>query len=264
MLTREQLSLDYAQIAQVIECVEVDSLSTEPLDLTGLAVNVGLSEVMLAALIRRWADCCPERFGELITRAYRQRLLGGAESVWGGSELHLVEFAAADIAIRDRLNIEYGIADCPFGRCLVGFAESGLCYLEFVDDGEEAAVARLRARWPEASLHADVAQAVGLVDEIFAGERFSLPLLVRGTDFQLQVWRALLELPAGAVVDYAGLARRVGRPQAARAVGAAVGANPIAWLIPCHRVLRSDGRLGGYHWGVTRKAACLLREQVGI
>lgn len=140
----------------------------------------------------------------------------------------------------------------------------GVCYLEFTDDDLEQALARLQARWPGAELVASEGQTAQTADGIFHRSQVggsSLHLLVRGTNFQVQVWNALMRIPQGHLMDYAGVARWIGNPAATRAVGTAIGANPIAWLIPCHRVLRGDGSLGGYRWGTTRKSACLLYEQ---
>jgi AraC family transcriptional regulator, regulatory protein of adaptative response / methylated-DNA-[protein]-cysteine methyltransferase len=152
------------------------------------------------------------------------------------------------------VSIRYGVADSPFGTAFVAETPRGLCRLAFLDTGGAAREAHdLAATWSRAELQRDDARAASLIATIWGQQRANLPLAVSGTNFQVQVWRALLELAPGATVTYSALARLLGKPDGARAVGNAVGANPIAWIIPCHRVLRAGGALGGYRWGVARK-----------
>ena len=145
-------------------------------------------------------------------------------------------------------------ADTPFGSAFLAETPRGLCRLAFIEPGAERQELRqLREQFAKANLVRDDARAEELVRVIWGQGRDSLPLAVCGTNFQVQVWRALLELAPGATVTYSALARQLGKPEGARAVGNAVGANPIAWVIPCHRVLRAGGKLGGYRWGAARK-----------
>lgn len=159
------------------------------------------------------------------------------------------------------LRIAYGFVATPLGRALAGVSGGCICYLAFAPFGRDAEwLADLAVRWLGASL-TEQAKSVGpVIEEAFAPKGAIGPpqkLLVRGTTFQLEVWRVLLRMPPGEVQSYAEVARSIGRPKAARAVGSAIGANPIAWLIPCHRVIRSDGQLGGYRWGEAMKRTCL-------
>jgi AraC family transcriptional regulator of adaptative response/methylated-DNA-[protein]-cysteine methyltransferase len=175
------------------------------------------------------------------------------------------------------LRIEFGVAPSPFGLMLSGRTTRGVCYLGFVADGSRNLAAReLRQQWPKARLRWNPASAVELADLLWPagapvalrnsarrdGRAAPLRVQVHASSFQLKVWQALLALDAGERVGYAALGARVQKPGAARAVGGAVGANPVAWLIPCHRVLRTGGALGGYHWGVDRKRAMLAWEQL--
>jgi AraC family transcriptional regulator of adaptative response/methylated-DNA-[protein]-cysteine methyltransferase len=168
------------------------------------------------------------------------------------------------------LRIEWGMADSPFGHSSVGWNARGICHLAFHDDelydGElKTAPAELRENWPGATLHRDDRASQAQANIIFhceARPAAGLKAFVRGTPFQLQVWRALLRVPEGSVASYRAIARAVGAPKAARAVGAACGANPIAYLIPCHRVIRETGVVQGYRWGTIRKQALLARESV--
>ena len=163
------------------------------------------------------------------------------------------------------LQLHYGFHTTPFGICLVALSERGICELWFVDEaGKSAAVETLRRQWGGARLSVDPAATGEAAARVFdrpwrVGEgRF--PLFLRGTNFQLKVWQALLQIPDGAVVSYGTLAGYLGVPTAARAVGSAVAKNPISYLIPCHRVLRGSGEVGGYRWDTVRKKAMLARE----
>ena len=158
------------------------------------------------------------------------------------------------------LGIDYGFHDSPFGLALVMATEKGVCGLAFADEGEEKIVlADMQARWPNATYRENAARTVAIARRIV--ERTgAIPLHLMGTPWQTKVWQALLAIPEGGFASYRGIAEKVGAGRAARAVGAAVGRNPIAWLIPCHRVLASSGALTGYHWGLARKRAMLAVE----
>ncbi len=157
--------------------------------------------------------------------------------------------------------ISAGFAESPFGKCLVGESPRGICHLSFVEAKHEKETwATLRANWPQAQLHRDDSTAVQLAGRIFErpGRSHSRPALrayVQGTAFQVRVWRALLRIPPGFLVSYGRVAAALDKPSAARAVGTAVGKNPLAYLIPCHRVIRETGVIGNYRWGPTRKQA---------
>lgn len=170
--------------------------------------------------------------------------------------------------------IRYGVSSTPLGECVIAATPHGICRMEFVVNRKTSelrvAQAALAAGWPTATLVEDREAMAALAEQAFAGfhppgqsntARFKPPPLhVRGTNFQVNIWRALLEVPAGKTTTYGALAAAAGFPGAFRATGRAVGANPVAWLIPCHRVLQSDGSLGGYRWGKTRKAGALMLE----
>jgi len=162
--------------------------------------------------------------------------------------------------------LRFGEGATPFGRAAVGWTARGICRMGFVDGDGDGFSARLRREWPRADIIRDDAGARGLLARAFApGARVDAPLAlgVRGTAFQIAVWRALLEIPAGSVVTYAEVAARAGHPGSARAAGTAIGDNPVAWLIPCHRVIRGSGVLGGYRWGLERKMGMLAGEIAG-
>jgi AraC family transcriptional regulator of adaptative response/methylated-DNA-[protein]-cysteine methyltransferase len=172
--------------------------------------------------------------------------------------------------------IKGGYAETPFGRSLIAECPRGLCHLVFVESGEDSAAwNELQARWPNARLERDDNRADALCEEVFGleGPRLRCPrmqsvisagtlnLYVNGTAFQTRVWQALLQIPAGSLVSYGRLAALTGNPKASQAVGTAIGNNPIAFVIPCHRVIRETGAIGGYRWGVPRKKAMWVWER---
>lgn len=162
----------------------------------------------------------------------------------------------------------FGIATSPFGSCLVADSPQGICFLSFFEPGGEIpAVEELRSLWPGAAIFSDDTRAAQQIGEIFSpadAEKPSIPVCVHGTDFQLRVWRALLAIPFGTTTTYAQIAANAGNPRACRAAGSAVGANPVSFLIPCHRVIRSDGTSGQYRWGSSRKKIMLDWEKAAL
>lgn len=166
------------------------------------------------------------------------------------------------------LTLRYGFHPTPFGECLIALTPRGICHLAFVGPvTRREALARLEHDWPLAPLHPDQNATRAAAAKAFPPPRGKVPALslhVKGTNFQLKVWRALLEIPAGEVTTYGALATKVGNPKASRAVGTAVGSNPVSYLIPCHRVIRASGELGGYAWGPDRKRVMLARETQSV
>ncbi|MDW8125995.1 MAG: methylated-DNA--[protein]-cysteine S-methyltransferase [Geminicoccaceae bacterium] len=166
-------------------------------------------------------------------------------------------------AIGADLRLRFGLHPTPFGTALFVASPRGLCRLAFADTGGAAeALARARAEWPLSPLLEDADATADLARRAFAGPAIErgIPLLLKGTPFDLRVWRALLAIPEGEVRSYGAIAAAIGAPGASRAVGRACGRNPIGWLVPCHRVIRADGGLGGYGWGLERKRAMLAYE----
>jgi AraC family transcriptional regulator of adaptative response/methylated-DNA-[protein]-cysteine methyltransferase len=268
---------DYTRIAKAIDFVRREAHRQPALAEVARAVH--LSEFHLQRLFTRWAGLSPKRFVQLLTLNHAKQQLARSANVLsaslesglsGSGRLHdlFINLEAVTPGEYKRggagLTLQYGFHPTPFGPCLLATTRRGICFLEFSSgESQQEMIARLTRAWPGSRLESAPAETGILVRQIFApnpSRKDSLSLLVRGTNFQTRIWRALLNIPRGHVVSYARLAEWIGRPGASRAVGSAVGANPIAWLIPCHRVLRSDGQLGGYHWGTTRKAACLAWE----
>lgn len=181
--------------------------------------------------------------------------------------LQLHSFVRDDINARNSgRQINYSIASSEFGRFFLASTELGICQLEFIEDDDiSKAMSRLEQIWPCAKVANQAPQQLTIIESIFNGQQPSekhLSLHVMGTEFQLQVWQALLGIASGCVSTYTDIANSVGRAQATRAVGTAIGANPIAFFIPCHRVIRKDGTLSGYRWGIKRKQAILNWEKL--
>ena len=160
------------------------------------------------------------------------------------------------------MTIDFGVGQCLFGRALVAWNERGINFLGFCNEVDARATeAEFRRRWPNAHYRSDPAGAQSWLDRVFENAHANpLPVWLRGSPFQLKVWEALLAIPEGANVSYGQIARAIGKPGASRAVGNVVGDNPVAWLIPCHRVIRKVGAVGGYRWGATTKRAMLGYE----
>jgi AraC family transcriptional regulator of adaptative response/methylated-DNA-[protein]-cysteine methyltransferase len=248
-------------------------------DLGELARVAGLSVFHFSREFRRWAGLPPARYLRTLSLSAAKRELDERGSVlaaaWaaglsGGGRLHdlFVQFEAVtpgEYKARGKgVTIRHGHAASPFGRIHAAFSDRGLVHLAFVDGRDETAHAELRSRWPGAALERDDEAAATLARQVFTERQGRVVLAPVGTNFQVKVWQALLELGSRGPTSYSEIALAIGRPSACRAVGQAVGANPVAWLIPCHRVLRRDGELGGYHWGVERKRAMLAWEHAAL
>jgi len=271
----KQLSDDYYRVEKALNFIQ-DHAERQP-DLTEIAAQVNLSEFHFQRLFSRWTGISPKRFLQYVTKEYAKQLLQGSQSILdtayeiglsGGGRLHdlfVVCEAVTPGQYKRRgegLEIEYGCHSSPFGRCFIAATDRGICYLEFlVQDQITSTVGGIRKCWPRAQFVERQQKTRELMRRIFdfAHEYESAPLhlFVKGTNFQIKVWEALLKIPLGKAVTYEDVARHIGMPKAARAVGNAVGQNPIPFLIPCHRVIKKLGAFGNYGGGKTRKKAML-------
>jgi AraC family transcriptional regulator, regulatory protein of adaptative response / methylated-DNA-[protein]-cysteine methyltransferase len=266
-------SANFRRIEKVI--AHIDRYHERQPRLEELARVAGLSVFHFSREFRRWAGLSPTRYLRTLSLEAAKRELDERGSVltaaWaaglsGGGRLHdlFVQFEAVTPgeykAGGAGITLRHGFASSPFGRIHAATSDRGLAYLAFVDRGDERAAAELRRRWPRAELLRDDAVAARVARQAFSERAGRIVLTPMGTNFQVKVWEALVELGARGATSYGELAQAIGSPGASRAVGQAVGANPVAFLIPCHRVLRRDGGLGGYHWGVERKRAMLAWE----
>ena len=272
----KQLSEDYERIEQAITYLE-NHYKDQP-NLEEVAANIGLSEFHFQRLFTRWAGVSPKRFLQFLTKEGAKELLDRSENLLdtthqvGLSSLgRLHDLFVTTEAVSpgeykshgEGVTIRYGLHASPFGKCLVAVTERGICHLGFVQTSEGDAIDNLVADWKNARMIEDKKHTAPLIEPIFdANSRGRLNLHLRGTNFQLKVWEALLTIPSGVVTTYEGLAERIGQPTASRAVGTAVGHNPIAVLIPCHRVIRKVGDFGNYRYGAPRKKALLAYESL--
>jgi AraC family transcriptional regulator, regulatory protein of adaptative response / methylated-DNA-[protein]-cysteine methyltransferase len=268
---------DYLRVEKAIRFLE-ESAREQP-TLEEVARRVGMSEYHFQRVFRRWAGVSPKRFLQFLTAGHARRLLEDSWSVLdaahevglsGAGRLHDLMVAVDAMTpgeVRRRgegLTIRYGSHPTPFGECLLALTDRGICDLSFAGGTGEDPVEGLRSRWPLARLEESPGATAPVAARVFAESAAArgapLPLLLAGTNFQIRVWEALLRIPAGEVASYERIAVGIGAPTAARAVGSAVGRNPIAYLIPCHRVIRGSGAFGEYRWGSARKKAMLGRE----
>ncbi|MGG7568321.1 methylated-DNA--[protein]-cysteine S-methyltransferase [Rhodovulum sp. DZ06] len=257
----------------------IEERRAEHPSLDALAARMGLSPAHFQRLFSAWVGVSPKRFLQALDLDHAKRLLAERHTLLdaaldtglsGPGRLHdlFVTWEAMTPAEWARkgagLSIRWGWFDSPFGEALAMATPRGLCGLAFAAEcGREAAWQDMAARWPEATFQEDPEALRPLVDAAFGGGG-ELRLELIGAPFQVKVWEALLRAPMGAATTYTDLARAVGAPKAQRAVGTAVGRNPISWVIPCHRALRTTGALGGYHWGLPVKRAMLAWESARV
>ena len=266
---------DYEAVRRIIEKISLDYRDQPSLE--DLAAEVGQTPGALQKLFTRWAGLTPKAFLQAVTLDHARRLLADGlplldtayeVGMSGPGRLHdlfVTHEAMSPGHYKQRgagLTINYGYHISPFGVALVMVTDRGLAGLSFNDPGEErAAFADMSGRWPNARYVEDMSATAPYAARIFDPARWRadqpLKVVMIGSDFQLRVWEALLRIPIGRARTYSSIASEIGQPNASRAVGAAIGANPISFVVPCHRALGKSGALTGYHWGLTRKRAIL-------
>lgn len=263
---------DYERIAKAIDFL-VENAESQP-SLEKIADSVHLSPFHFQRLFSNWVGVTPKRFLQTLTVERAKELLALSEPLEVVSDavglstssrlhdhfIHLEavtpgQYKSAGLG----LEILYGIHQTIFGNCLIAATDRGICKLAFVNAGDiDEELSTLQRQWPEANISEDQQSTAEMAKVIFHSDQNAnrpISLQVRGTNFQVMVWRALMQIPQGRLQSYSSIAEAIGKPSATRAVGTAIGANPIAFLIPCHRVVRQSGAIGGYRWGVTRKHA---------
>jgi len=264
-----QKSLDYSRIAEAIEYIRANFKSQPALD--DVAHKVCLSPAHFQRLFTAWAGVSPKKFLQYISIEYAKKVLrentlsdtAYETGLSGTGRLYDLFINIEGMTPGEYKNggenliINYSFVESPFGNIIVAATQKGICHMAFTDDPTDA-LGILRRKFPNARYH----QMVDAIQQnaifIFTQDWSKLgeiKLHLKGTEFQLKVWETLLKIPMGKLTTYGSIASKLNNPNASRAVGTAIGDNPVAFLIPCHRVLRSSGELGGYHWGLTRKAA---------
>ncbi|MCB6179880.1 bifunctional helix-turn-helix domain-containing protein/methylated-DNA--[protein]-cysteine S-methyltransferase [Rhodobacter sp. Har01] len=273
-MTDQSPAYHYAVIGRALRIIDE---AGPQLTLEGLAAQMAMSPAHFQRVFSQWVGVSPKRYQQYLTLDHARRLLAErlttlatAQEVGlsGSGRLHDLFLTWEAMSPGDYarggegLTILWGWFDSPFGPALVMGTERGICGIGFADEvGAEAAFQDLVSRWPKATYVEDPGALRPWVLSAFAPSATAeTPLYLIGAPFQIKVWEALLAIPTGHVTTYSEIALRVGHPTAQRAVGSAVGRNPISFLIPCHRALRRDGGLGGYHWGLPRKRAMLAWE----
>ena len=265
-------SYHYQVIARTIDMIDA---AEAPLSLEELASAMQMSPAHFQRVFSQWVGVSPKRFQQYLTLGYAKRLLGerfttlataDAVGLSGSGRLHDLflrweAMSPGDYATGGAgLTIRWGWFESPFGAALAMGTDRGLCGLAFAaETGRETAMEDLRGRWPAATFVEDAEALRPWVEAAFAGSGEAALHLI-GAPFQIKVWEALLTIPSGHVTTYSEIAEAIGNPKAVRAVGTAVGRNPVSWLIPCHRAIRKSGGLGGYHWGLPVKRAMLAWE----
>lgn len=270
---------DYERIAKAILFI-TERVNKQP-SLDEIAAHLHLSPFHFQRLFSRWVGVTPKRYLQTLTVEHAKQLLAESKPLLevsdslglsSGSRLydHFVQLEAVTPGEFKKggagLTIFYAIHPSPFGNVFIALTQRGICQLSFLDqDNIDELLCDLKLKWPYAELQECFDTTTKVVETMFSqkqtpfnekkNEQRPLSLYVTGTNFQVSVWRALLQIPQGEVVSYSQVANAVGRPSAARAVGTAIGANPVAFIIPCHRVIQQSGKLGGYRWGEMRKHA---------
>ncbi len=270
-MTDQSPAYHYQVIARALEVIDA---AGPALTLEDLAEKMRMSPAHFQRVFSQWVGVSPKRYQQYLALGHARQLLAERHTVLaaadgaglsGGGRLHDLFLTWEAMSPGDYaqggagLTIRWGWFDSPFGPTLVMATDKGICGMGFADaTGDTAALQDMTRRWPKAAYVEDAATLRPMVDAAFGGKATALHLI--GAPFQIKVWEALLAIPSGHVTTYGDIAGAIGHPSAHRAVGTAVGRNPISLLIPCHRALRRDGGLGGYHWGLPRKRAMLARE----
>lgn len=270
-----QKNADYNRIEKAITFIEKE-FPTQP-GLREIAAHIGLSEYHFQRLFSRWVGISPKRFLQFLTKEYAKKLLedcsnlldvtyeAGLSSPGRLHDLFITCEAVTPGEYKSKghgISIKYGFHPSPFGECLMATTERGICGFYFIKDGNRHPVfSQFKYYWQNADIVEDQYSSRKLVTQIFdaslAKETAPLHLLLSGTNFQIKVWEALIKIPFGVVVTYKDVAAHVGLPKAVRAVGSAVGKNPVSFIIPCHRVIRKTADFGNYEGGTARKKAIL-------
>ncbi len=273
-----QEKIDYERIAKAIRYMQTH-FSAQP-SLEEVAREVHLSPLHFQKVFSAWAGTSPKKFIQYLSLAHAKRLLKEQQRTLFDTSFHTGFSSSSrlhELFIRiegmspatyknggKELLISYSFRESLFGMVLIASTGVGICFLSFIADPEEGLKA-LKQEFPAASFEEKRDSLQDRAMAYLEGRNASLEevkLHLKGTPFQLKVWQALLQVPVGSLTVYGKIAARIGSPGASRATGSAIGANPVAYLIPCHRVIRSSGHFGGYRWGLTRKAAMIARESV--
>jgi len=274
MVVTQETNINYQRIEQAIRFLE-ENFQRQP-ELDEVAEKVHLSPFHFQRLFTDWVGISPKRFLQFLTVDFLKQklqesknLVEAAEAAGLSSQSRVYDLFTTLEAVTPQeyklqgtgIHIDYGFHETPFGTCLIGLTTRGVCWLTFVsaDEGPAVELESMKSHWHQSVFHQHQERTGNSVSKIFQPENSGgkLHVFVKGTNFQVKVWEALLRLPLGSVTTYQGIAEKIKNPKALQAVGSAVGANHIAYLIPCHRVIRKDGVLGEYRWNAFRKKSII-------
>lgn len=280
-MTVSEQEINYQRIEQAIEYLE-KNFQRQP-ELDEVAEQVHLSPFHFQRIFTEWAGISPKRFLQFLTVDFlkaklneTRNLVEAAESAGLSGQSRVYDLFTTLEAVTPQeyklkgsgIRIEYGIHETPFGTCLIGVTERGICWLSFIQPDEDVfkSIEEMKQHWNNSVFHQNNEYTQTFTQKIFNPQQKQdkLHVLVKGTNFQIKVWEALLKIPMGSVTTYQGIAQQIQSPKAMQAVGSAVGSNHIAYLIPCHRVIRKDGILGEYRWNPTRKKGMIGWEMAKI
>jgi AraC family transcriptional regulator, regulatory protein of adaptative response / methylated-DNA-[protein]-cysteine methyltransferase len=265
---------DYERIEKVIRYIEKNYL--EQPALKSLAKIAGMSEFHFHRLFTRWAGITPKDFVKFLTANHAKELLSQSKDILSTTiesglsspgRLHDLIVSVEAVTPGEYkskgkgVKIEYGFHEGPFGKYLIGITSRGICYLGFYDKNKKIILHELKAKWKNAEFKLNQLSTKKLTKELFQTKKYgTVSILIMGTSFQLKVWEALLQIPQGHLLSYSDIAKLVNSPKSSRAVGSAIGDNAIAFLIPCHRVIRENGQFSQYRWDPIRKKAIIAWE----
>jgi AraC family transcriptional regulator of adaptative response/methylated-DNA-[protein]-cysteine methyltransferase len=271
-----ETNINYNRIEKAIQYLE-ENFQRQP-DLDEVAEKVHISPFHFQRIFTEWAGISPKRFLQFLTvdflktkLAESKNLVEAADAAGLSSQSRVYDLFTTLEAVTPQeykergsgIRVEYGIHETPFGSCLIGVTERGICWLSFIGTDEDPRIEleKMKEHWHNSVFHQNQNLTLSFVHSIFNRKNAEAPrklhLFVKGTNFQIKVWEALLRIPMGDVTTYQGIAQQIQSPKAMQAVGSAVGSNHIAYLIPCHRVIRKDGILGEYRWSSTRKKSII-------
>jgi AraC family transcriptional regulator, regulatory protein of adaptative response / methylated-DNA-[protein]-cysteine methyltransferase len=274
MIVSTETNINYQRIEQAIKFLE-ENFQRQP-ELDEVAEKVHLSPFHFQRIFTEWAGISPKRFLQFLTVGFlkdkleeTKNLIDAAEVAGLSSQSRIYDLFTTLEAVTPQeykqhgsgIHIQYGFHETPFGLALIGVTERGICWLSFIttDEDPKHEMEKMKEYWHNSVFHQDQELTNGFISSIFGhgDTEKKLHVFVKGTNFQVKVWEALLRLPLGSVTTYQGIAEKIQNPKAMQAVGSAVGSNHIAYLIPCHRVIRKDGILGEYRWNPTRKKSMI-------
>lgn len=269
-----ETDINYSRIEKAIQYLEANFQRQPELD--EVAEKVHLSSFHFQRIFTEWAGISPKRFLQFLTVDFLKKklersknIVEAADAAGLSSQSRVYDLFTTLEAVTPQeykqkgsgIRVEYGIHETPFGSCLIGVTERGICWLSFISTDEDPRIEleKMKEHWHNSVFHQDQQLTRAFIDQIFSNKNTDkkLHVLVKGTNFQVKVWEALLRIPMGGVVTYQGIAEQIQSPRAMQAVGSAVGSNHIAYLIPCHRVIRKDGILGEYRWSSARKKSII-------